>query len=97
MLIGFLQHGSCTVQPTTIAFSSDELQNMISNCGLNRLNQFPTYLSGHMRQAREDPILLAELQSLDSILFSGLSMSGEDYEWAHKNGLQLTVRAFLGP
>lgn len=91
MLTGFLLHGSCTVQPSRIAFSSDELQNMIQNCGLNRLNQFSTFISGHFRNAREKASLLADLQSLDAILFSGLPLPPEDEQWAYENGLKFTV------
>ncbi|KAL6889191.1 hypothetical protein GGI43DRAFT_430910 [Trichoderma evansii] len=88
--IGFLRHGSCTILPSQIAFSSDELQSMIHRCGLNRLNQFPTFMSSHFRKARENPKLLADLQNLDSILYGGLSLHQEEEDWAYKNGLKLT-------
>ncbi|OBZ80038.1 hypothetical protein A0H81_00890 [Grifola frondosa] len=65
MLAGVIQHGSCTVQFTQQAFSSDELVDMIRRCGLTRINQFPTYLSRHIRASRRDPKLLALLQGLD--------------------------------
>ncbi|KAL7920262.1 hypothetical protein ACQKWADRAFT_328854 [Trichoderma austrokoningii] len=90
MIIGFLRHGSCTIQPSQIAFSSDELQNMVHRCGLNRLNQFSTFLSSHFRNARDNPKLFADLQMLDSILYSGLPMAQEDEDWAYRNGLKLS-------
>lgn len=89
MLIGALQHGSCVIQPTKIAFSSEELIDMIHRCQLNRLNQFSTFLSIHLRNSRQNRKLLGYLQSLDQILLSGLSLPREDEDWAYKNGLNL--------
>ncbi|KAF8991326.1 hypothetical protein BDQ17DRAFT_1370992, partial [Cyathus striatus] len=78
LFIGTLQYGSCVVQPTATNFSSDELIDMIVRCGLNRLNQFPTFLVNHFRKAREDPKLLSMLASLDDILYSGLALPREE-------------------
>ena len=64
---------------------------MIRRCGLNRLNQFASFLSGHFRNARQDPKLLSMLQSLDDVLFCGLPLSQEDEQWAFKNGIKLRV------
>jgi hypothetical protein len=64
---------------------------MVHRYGLNRLNQFSTYLSNHFRKARENPKLLSDLQMLDSILYSGLPMPQEEEDWAYKNGLKLSV------
>jgi hypothetical protein len=89
MLIGALQHGSCVIQPTKIAFSSEELIDMIHRCQLNRLNQFSTFLSIHLRNSRQNRKLLGYLQSLDQILISGLSLPREDEDWAYKNGLHM--------
>jgi len=90
MLMGFLQHGACTIQPTKIGFSSDELLDMIHRCQLNRLNQFSTFLSMHLRNSRSNPKLLGFLQALDDIAFSGLPMAREDEEWAYLNRLNIT-------
>ncbi|EJF66994.1 acetyl-CoA synthetase-like protein [Dichomitus squalens LYAD-421 SS1] len=90
MLAGMIQHGSCTVQFTQQAFSSDELVDMFQRCGLSRINIFPTFLSQHLRNSRQSPKLLALLQSLDNILISGLMMSSEDEEWVYSNGIKLT-------
>ncbi|KAH7911934.1 hypothetical protein BJ138DRAFT_1005482 [Hygrophoropsis aurantiaca] len=89
MFLGALQHGSCVIQPSKIGFSSQELIDMILSCRLNRLNQFSTFLSPHLRNSREDPKLLGYLQSLDEILFSGLPLGREDEEWAYSNGLKM--------
>ncbi|KIJ68334.1 hypothetical protein HYDPIDRAFT_81995 [Hydnomerulius pinastri MD-312] len=89
MLIGGLQHGTCTIQPTKIGFSSEELVDMVHRCHLNRLSQFSTFLSTHLRNSRSNPKLLGYLQSLDQIVFSGLPLNREDGEWAHRSGLQM--------
>ncbi|KAG6828193.1 hypothetical protein H0H92_008812 [Tricholoma furcatifolium] len=89
MLLGSLQHGACVIQPTAILFSSTELIDMIQLGGLNRLNQFATFLSNHLKIARQDPKLLTLLQGLDELLYTGLPLPREDEEWAYKNGLKL--------
>ncbi|KAI5124628.1 hypothetical protein M0805_004237 [Coniferiporia weirii] len=89
MLIGSIQHGSCTIQPSKISFSSEELVDMINRCDLNRLHQFATFLSIHIRHARNNPKLLAQMQCLDTIIFSGLPLPQEDEEFAYQNGLKL--------
>jgi acyl-coenzyme A synthetase/AMP-(fatty) acid ligase len=91
VLLGALQHGSCTIQPTQIAFTSEELIDMIHRCQLNRLIQFPPFLSVHLRNARQNPKLLGYLQSLDEILYSGLPLPHEEEDWAYKNGLNMRV------
>ena len=92
MLIGSLQHGSCTIQPTAIAFSSDELVDMISRCGLNRLNQFAGFLVSHLRHAQADPKFHSILQGLEEILYSGMPLPQADERWALQNGIPLIVR-----
>jgi hypothetical protein len=97
VLIGSLQHGSCVIQPTELSFPVEELVRMIHQCGLNRLNQFGSFLGNNLRASRADPKVLSLLASLDEILYSGLSLAREDEEWAYKNGLSLRVCLFLIP
>ncbi|KAG6877298.1 hypothetical protein C0992_010316 [Termitomyces sp. T32_za158] len=66
-----------------------KLVDMIYHAGLNRLNQFATFLSKHLKAARLDPKLLSLLQGLDDIIYTGLPLPREDEEWAYKNGLKL--------
>ncbi|GLB44400.1 putative amp- ligase [Lyophyllum shimeji] len=94
MLLGSLQHGSCTIQFTAQSFPSTELIDMIHHAGLNRLNQFASFLGNHIKAARMDPKLLTLLAGLDDILYSGLPLPREDEEWAYKNGLK--VRNLFG-
>ncbi|CCL98987.1 uncharacterized protein FIBRA_00995 [Fibroporia radiculosa] len=89
MLVGALQHASCTVQFTKQAYSSDELMEMISQCDLNRINIFPTFFSTHLRNSRRDPKLLAALRALDQILVTGLKMSPEDQHWVCSNSMNV--------
>ncbi|OSX67394.1 hypothetical protein POSPLADRAFT_1127795 [Postia placenta MAD-698-R-SB12] len=88
-LVGALQHGTCVIQPTTLAFSSDELIRMISDCGLNRLTQFATSVAKHLRNSHENPRLLALLQGLDEVLYAGLPLPVEEEKWGRQNGILL--------
>ena len=89
MYAGHLQHAACTIEPSAQAFPSSELMDMIARCGLNRLNQFPTFLAIHLRNSRQDPKLLAMLQNLDLIFYSGLMLSQDDEEWVHRHGIRI--------
>ncbi|KAF9270325.1 acetyl-CoA synthetase-like protein [Marasmius fiardii PR-910] len=89
MLMGYLQHGSCVIQPTTISFSSDELMDMIHCCGLNRLNQFAAFLAMQLRSSRNNPKLLRMLADLDEVLYSGMPLPREEQDWALKNDINL--------
>ncbi|KAM6493151.1 hypothetical protein JOM56_011285 [Amanita muscaria] len=89
MFMGYIQHGSCVVQPTNLSFASDELVSMVRLCGVNRLNQFASLLRNHFKSARSDPKLLSVLQNLDEVLYTGLPLPVEDEVWARKNGIKL--------
>ncbi len=64
---------------------------MIRVCGLNRVNQFATFLAQHLRASRQNPKFLALLQTLDDVLYSGLALPREEEEWALGNGIRLRV------
>jgi hypothetical protein len=70
---------------------------MIRDCGVNRLNQFATFLAQHLRNSRQNPRLLALLQTLDDALYSGLALPREEEEWAHGNGIRLRVSLYPFP
>lgn len=91
MLIASLCHASCTIQPTTIAFSSEELLDMVARCGLNRLRQFATFLGHHLRNSKTNPKLLQALVQLDEVIYSGLALGEEEQVWALQNGIKLHV------
>ena len=89
MLIGSLQHGSCTIQPSAISFTSSELISMIARCSLNRLNAFSSFLSTHLRNSKNDPKLLSMLSGLDEVLYSGLPLGRDEEQWAFSNGINI--------
>lgn len=62
---------------------------------MNRLNQFATFLTQHLRNSRQNPSLLALLQTLDELLYSGLALPREEEDWARGNGLRLRVSLCL--
>lgn len=95
MFIGTLQHGSCVIQPTVIAYSSEELIDMIVRCGLNRMNAFAAFLIRHFKNARQDAKLLSVLKNLDDVLYSGMAVPQEDEQWALKSGIRLRVSSSL--
>ncbi|KAK0198477.1 hypothetical protein F5146DRAFT_1019766 [Armillaria mellea] len=89
MLIGTLQHGSCVIQPTVIAFSPEELVDMIHRCHLNRLRQFAAFLAMQLRASRHDTKLLSLLAGLDEVLYTGMALPREEEEWAYHSGLPI--------
>lgn len=62
---------------------------MIANCSLNRLNQFATFLSTHLRNSQKDPKLLGLLVNLDEVLYSGLPLGRDEEAWAIRNAIRL--------
>ncbi|KAF8520043.1 hypothetical protein JB92DRAFT_2709649 [Gautieria morchelliformis] len=86
-LIAVLQLGACTIQPTQIAFSSEELFDMVDRCGLNVLNQFAPFLEKHLRNSYSNPKLLSLLQSLDEVIYSGVCLGPEEENWAYNSGI----------
>jgi hypothetical protein len=94
MLVGSIQHGSCTIQPTTINFPTQELVDMIKRCHLNRLHQFAAFLSVHLRHAAQNPKVLALLRSLDIVYSSGMPIPKDDEEFAYRAGIPLIVSDF---
>jgi hypothetical protein len=69
--------------------------DMIERCGVNHTAQFPTFLTRHLRRARQDAKLLSMLRSLDEVLYGGLPLAREEEEWACQNGIKLRVRTTI--
>ena len=74
-----------------MAFSSEELLDMIARCGLNRLNQIATFLGHHLRNSKTSPELLKALVQLDEVFYTGAELGCEEQAWAVKNGVKLRV------
>ena len=91
VFIDSLYRGSCTIQPTSVAFSSEELLDMITRCGLNQLNQFTTFLGHHLRDSKTNPRLLQAFVQLDEVIYGGLPLGCEEETWALQNGINLRV------
>ncbi len=91
VLLGILEHGSCVIQPSIIAFSSTELVDMVHRCGLNRLRQFAAFLAMQIRSAQKDPKFLSVLVGLDEVLFTGMPLPRDEEEWAYGNNVPLKV------
>ena len=77
--------------PTTPEFSSEELLDMITRCGLNRLMQFAGFFGRHLRNAKTDPKFLQALVKLDEIQHSGLALGREEEAWAIQHDINIRV------
>lgn len=86
-----MQHGAATLIPSRPGFSSEELINMINTCGLNRLNQIPSFLITHIKNARTNSTLLQKMKGLGEILYCALDLPREYEDWAYGNGLPIRV------
>ncbi|KAJ7597639.1 hypothetical protein C8J56DRAFT_325130 [Mycena floridula] len=90
ILLGSLQHGTCTVQPTnTMTYDSAEFVEMVVKLKLNRLNQFPSFLSHRLTEAKQDPKLLSILTQLDQVLYTGMPLPAAIQDFAYKSGIPL--------
>ncbi|KAH7141672.1 acetyl-CoA synthetase-like protein [Dactylonectria macrodidyma] len=88
-LVAFVDRGGCMVLPTKIPFSSDELRDMVKNCGLNILNMFSSFLGDLIQEARQDPALLATLRAFTACSHGGLPLEFDDETWAREQGVTL--------
>lgn len=75
-----------------MSMSSVEMLAMIRTCSLNRLVQYATFVSEHIRIARTSPSVKEALQGLRQILYTGVALDAQDSQWAFANGLRITVR-----
>ncbi|KAJ7647167.1 hypothetical protein FB45DRAFT_1099969 [Roridomyces roridus] len=90
MLIGYLQHNACTLQPVANPYTSEQLIEMIQDCHLNRLNIFASFLANHLRNSRQaDSKLLKMLVNMDEIIYSGLALPREEENYAYSQGIKL--------
>jgi hypothetical protein len=74
-----------------MAMPPAEMVQMVRTCGLNRLVQYGTFVSAHIRAAQEDEDVKRALQGMRQILYTGVALNVEDERWAVENGLRLTV------
>ena len=89
MLMGAIQHGSCTIQPAKVPYGVDEFMDMFKLCGLNRINIYSPPLTSLLRQAKENRQLFDALTGLNEVLYSGLALPQDEEDWAYRNGIRL--------
>lgn len=89
MLLGSLQHGACTVQPTALPFQPSELADMVARCSLNRLTLFASTLGTLIRAAKADRKTAGLLNGMDEVLYTGLSLAREELAWAMTKKVKL--------
>jgi acyl-CoA synthetase (AMP-forming)/AMP-acid ligase II len=83
---------STMVQPSSLAFDSDELIDMARRCSLTILAQFPPLFALHLQRARKDPELLKVLQGLSAVVLAGMAPADGDIAWCVENNIPLQVR-----
>ena len=74
-----------------MALPTDELLGMVKYCGLNRLFQYSTFLSPHIRAARHSAEVKKALQQIKGIIYTGVAIDPEDAEYAHSNDISIFV------
>ncbi|KAJ3989999.1 hypothetical protein F5890DRAFT_1569987 [Lentinula detonsa] len=89
LLICLMQYGTCIIQPKRLPFPTEELVNMIRFGNLNRLWQFATFFSMHLKAARKDSDLLSLLVNLEEVTTTGMALSQEDEAFAYQSGIKL--------
>ncbi|KAK2595018.1 hypothetical protein QQS21_007272 [Conoideocrella luteorostrata] len=90
LLLAYFDRGGCIIVPTQMPYSSHELQQMVSQCGLTMLNIFTSFLSKFFDESRQDPALLITLKGIEDIYCSGLPLSSDAENWAWKQDIRLT-------
>ena len=56
MLMGAIQHGSCTIQPAKVPYGADEFMDMIKLCGLNRINIYSPQMNVQIKRLHRQSI-----------------------------------------
>ncbi|KAF4966828.1 hypothetical protein FSARC_5543 [Fusarium sarcochroum] len=82
-----MREGSCVIIPSSLPYPILELRHMFEEHGLSTASIFPPFLSAILRQARNDPSLLASLQKADTFGSGGLALDPADEAWGRSQGL----------
>jgi acyl-coenzyme A synthetase/AMP-(fatty) acid ligase len=82
---------STFVQPSSLAFDSDELIDMVRRCSLTVLAQFPPLFAIHLQRARRDPELRKILQSLSAVVLVGMAPTDADMAWCAEKKIPLQL------
>jgi hypothetical protein len=94
-----IQRRACVIQPSTIAYSTQELLELSDTQGLNRLFSFSPYLKPHLDKAKSDERTLDCLRGMRQIIYSGVPLDDSVVGWAFESGIPLMVSTgpFLEP
>jgi acyl-coenzyme A synthetase/AMP-(fatty) acid ligase len=84
-----VKEGSCVIIPSTFPQPISEIQYLLNEHDLSNVCLFPPFLSAIIRQARNDPSLLASLKKADSVGSGGLDPDPADVAWGRSKGLHM--------
>ena len=84
-------NGGSTLIPSSLAFSIDELRNMIAACGLTTLNRLTPLLAPLLEMAQSDPDVLSMIKALQSIRCAGTPFPVDLGAWCKSEGLPIMV------
>ncbi|KAF7368498.1 Acetyl-CoA synthetase-like protein [Mycena venus] len=82
--------GHCLVQTSKSDFELDEFLAML-NEGLNALFLYAPWFSKLLNIARSNPTVLAALQGMGQINYTGAALNPEDEVWATEQGIPVTA------
>ena len=89
-LLTVIFNGGSICIPSSLAFSVDELENMI-RYGLARLTQLTTLLVPLLQRAQSDPNVFSIIKSLRGITCGGTPFPTDLAGWCHSAGLPIRV------
>ncbi|CEI61393.1 hypothetical protein FVEN_g5894 [Fusarium venenatum] len=84
-----VREGSCVILPSVMPQPISEIKYLLDEHGLSNLCLFPPFMSAIIRQARNDPSLLASLKKADCVGSGGLDPDPADVAWGRSQGLHM--------
>jgi len=89
--LGRMRFAACTIIPTSMAYSDDELFSMVEHCDLNCLNQYSGFMIPRLKEAMSNLRLANLLRNFDQVLYCGMTMPVELEDWIYSQGIRATV------
>jgi acyl-coenzyme A synthetase/AMP-(fatty) acid ligase len=93
--VGAISSGSCTIQSSSMSFSTDELMTMINKYGLNVAATYAPFGAKHIEASKTRPEVLKALQELRALQHTGVPMDEKTLAWGYEQGIPLQVRGFF--
>ncbi|KAF5235444.1 hypothetical protein FAUST_7054 [Fusarium austroamericanum] len=84
-----VREGFCVILPSVFPQPISEIQYLLDEQGLSSVCMFPPFVSALIRQARNDPSLLASLKKPDCIGSGGLDPDPADVAWGRSQGFHM--------